>query len=129
MANIMLKDANGNDVVYKNITSIKLNTEDGSVVEFVEQPMNYVVGNYTEKTLLLENWNGTSYYLDIPEFVNLYDVQIGIPPNSSAPNARMLIESCLSVPEVTSNDSGTSLKISALKAPTTDVIIAVWWGI
>jgi hypothetical protein len=36
MANIVLKNAQGENIVYKNITSIHLNTEEGTIVEFVD---------------------------------------------------------------------------------------------
>lgn len=126
MANIVLKNASGEDIIYKGITSIKLNTEDGSVAEFVESPIVHVIGDYVEFTLLLDNWNGTTYTITTSEYVNITDVQLGIPPNSSLSNARMLIQSCLTIPGLESDESSTTIRIGAVKAPTSDVTVAIW---
>ena len=126
MANIVLKNANGENVVYKGITSIKFNTEDGTEVEFVEQATQYVQSNYIEQTLLMTNWSGTTYTLTFDTYLNTQAVQIGIPPESSLPNAKLLIQNPLRISHLEKTSSSLTLTISALKPPTSDLIVALW---
>lgn len=73
MANIVLRNAAGENVTYKGITSIIFNTDDGSTVEFVEGSRTYVLGKYTEYTLTLDKWNGTTYTLTTTDYLNVVD--------------------------------------------------------
>lgn len=126
MANIVLRNAAGENVTYKGITSIIFNTDDGSTVEFIEGSRTYVLGKYTEYTLTLDKWNGTTYTLTTTDYLNVVDAQLGIPPNSSLDNAQTIIHSCLTIANIENNESNTVFTIGAVKAPTKDVTIAIW---
>lgn len=128
MANIVIKDKMGNNQIYKGITTITLQTEDGNVVDFVEGPKEYVSGNYVEQTLLLSNWNGTSYTLTLNNISSLVaeNVQLGIPPTSSLSNACALIESGLTIAKIETSSSTATFIINAFKAPRIDLNIAIW---
>lgn len=126
MANIVLKNAQGENIVYRGITSIKFNTEDGTETEFVEQATQYVQGDYVQETLYLADWNGTTYTLTYSTYLNTATVQLGIPPDSSLFNAKLLIQHALNVSHIEKTDTALTLTISALKPPTSDLTIALW---
>ena len=97
----------------------------------------YVVGNPVEFVLSKDGWNGTIYTITTEEYGVVGDLQLGIPPNSTMPNAQRLIQCALTIPQISNvmvDNDGDEVKetnratitISAVTAPTEDVTIAIW---
>lgn len=82
----------------------------------------YVGGNGVEFTLLAASWNGTTYSLDITGYSIAYPPQLGLPAVSDYPNTKAVVKSALTIPEA----SGSTIVISAIKAPTVDVRVAIF---
>lgn len=83
-----------------------------------------------EFTLEASKWNGTVYTLTVSDHGAADELRLGLPANTSAVNAKRLVESALTMPYVrnyTSNDiQYITMEISAVYAPTEDVQIAIW---
>lgn len=135
MADIVLKDANGLDCVHQGITSLYFKTANGGMVEFSEGKTDYVIGEYIEIELLVENWNGTSYTLNFTEYGEFKDVQIGVPPSSSIKNAHNIIQSGIAIVDFYNSYTGvltnsvytsTTITLGCVTAPLENVRIALW---
>ena len=124
MANVML----GNNV-YKNVHSIGMITESGVPVTFSK----YVIGTPMEVVLYADNWFGTTYSLKIENYkIGNYGVQIGMPSLSNVDVTQTILECALTIPSSTftaatsSAAAYTSMRISAIEAPTTDITILLF---
>ena len=142
MANVVLKNASGSDVTYSGVDTVRLVTSGGETVDFsVGGTTEYVAGSLTTITLAAADWNGTSQtvtltYTDTTVYTN--NLQIGIPPSSSASNADAVIAAGITLPYVsqsssTSENDGVTtttttvqLTFSAITAPSVDVRIGVY---
>ena len=82
----------------------------------------YVSGDGVEFTLFAANWDGTTYSLDISGYTIAYAPQLGLPAVSDYPNTKTVVKSALTIPEA----SGSTVVISAIKAPTVDVRVAIF---
>ena len=137
MANIVLKDADGQNKIYQGITSIVLPTTDGKTATFIEQTKpNYVTGGYVTTVLEASKWNGTTYILTVNNYGILpYDLQLSIPPVLNSPaNAKAMIENALIITNVINYPNSTDdiqyeyseIYISALETPIIDIRVAIW---
>lgn len=79
-------------------------------------------GEGVEFILSATNWNGTTYSLDTTGYTISYAPQLGLPIVSDYSNTRAVVTSALTIPEA----SGTTVIISSVKAPTTDVKVAIF---
>lgn len=103
----------------------------------------YVSGSMTEVTLEAAGWNGTTFtktltYTDPTDPVYTTNLQLGIPPTSSAANAEALRAAGITLPQssqstttsesdgVTTTTVTVTLVFSAVYAPTADVRIGVY---
>lgn len=136
MANLLLKDAEGIEREYPGVTCINFKTVEGGMATFVEDRINYVKGDPVEIELKAENWNGTSYTITTSEYGAISEnIQVGVPPTSSAKNARLVVQSAITIPSVTnsyttSNSvqtySSSTIILVAVTAPVEDITIALW---
>ena len=94
-------------------------------------------GKPVEFTLSKDVWNGTIYTIQTTEYGEVHNLRLGIPSTSSMTNAQRLVECALTIPEITNamiDTDGDNVKdtnratitISAVTAPTEDVVIAIW---
>ena len=131
MADIVLKDVNGLDCVHQGITSLYFKTANGGIAEFTEGKTDYVIGEYIEVELLVENWNGTSYTLELSEYGEFKDVQIGVPSSSGIKNSHNMIQSGIAIVYFYNNYSSsiyvsTTITLGCVTAPLENVRIALW---
>jgi hypothetical protein len=124
MANVIL----GNNV-YKNVHSVSMTTESGEPITFAK----YVIGTPIEVVLYADSWLGTTYSLKIENYkIGDRGVQIGMPSLSSVDAAQMIVECALTIPSSTftsatsSAAAYTSIRISAIEAPTADITILLF---
>ena len=124
MANVIL----GNNV-YKNVHSVSMTTESGEPITFAK----YVIGTPIEVVLYADSWLGTTYSLKIENYkIGSRGVQIGMPSLSSVDAAQKIIECALTIPSSTFTAAAssvaayTSIRISAIEAPTTDITILLF---
>ena len=105
-------------------------------LEFSNQTV-YVVGEPKELTLTADGWNGTTYTIVTTEYGTVGELQIGVPPSSSMTNAKIVEQCALTIPRILNtmiDTDGDNVKetnratiyISAVTAPTEDIVVAIW---
>lgn len=144
MADVVLKNAAGENVTYVGVNTVRLAKNGGGTVDFgTGGGTQYVSGSVTEVTLEASGWNGTTFvktltYTDPTDPVYTTGLQIGIPPTSSAANAEALRAAGITLPQATKSTSTSesegvttttvtvTLTFSAIYTPSADVRIAVY---
>ena len=84
--------------------------------------VTYIQGLPVEFILYKDNWNGTTYTLDITNYNKLYTPQIGLPEVSDFYNTKVAVNSALTIPE----SSSTTITISAVVTPDVDLKVAIF---
>jgi hypothetical protein len=87
----------------------------------------YIVGNPVEFTLLVGDWNGTTYKLTATGYkVGANGIQIGLPAYDSTVNSQAVVEAALTIVKIDSISNGASIYISAVNTPLKDITIAIF---
>lgn len=119
--------------VFNGVNKIRVKTSGGAAVEYGEGGGSgetvYVVGTPVE--CILSNWNvadtGTTTTFDVVGYmVGSNGLQIGLPSNSSVFNTQAVVEAALTIPTYTETESGVTITISAVNAPTETLTIAIF---
>lgn len=138
MADILLRDAKGEPVVYPGVTCIKLKNKDGGSTAFYTRKDSYVVGEPVNITIPVTGWVGSKYTLTTSDYGPIDKLQIGIPVESSIDNAQSIVACALTIPRVTNsytdNDgddvletyTSSTIEISAKEPPTKDITVCIW---
>lgn len=138
MANIVLKDAQGQDKIYNGITSIVLPTTDGKTATFIEQTApNYVTGSYVLTVLKADQWTEEMTYTITTDSYGVLplNLQMGLPPVLNNPmNAKIIVENVVVISKIqnyaTSFDSSiydhSVITFSAMEIPKEDILVAIW---
>lgn len=128
MANIVLKNSEGKEQIYRGVTTLKLQTLDGSIAEFVEKPIVYTSGEPKIIEISALSWYHSEQRISINDVTTATNVQIGVPPNSSLSNMEEVIKSGLRISNISISSSSNSvvLYITATNIPTKDISVAIW---